>query len=64
MKLQVELNALYLMRCHLFDYMSMMCKQDPIKYQTQIGEIADVLDKTIYNKLTAVDSEDISKIPR
>lgn len=55
MKLEIELNCLYLMRSLLFDYASMLHKKDAIKYQTDIQYINEVLDKTIYNKLNVVE---------
>ncbi len=58
MKLEVELNCLYLMRSMLFDYASMLNKQDPVKHQTEIQYINEVLDKTIYNKLLCTDLDD------
>ena len=58
MKLQVELNCLYLMRSLLTDYQSMLNKKDPVKYQTEINEITEVLEATIYNKLLCTDLED------
>ena len=58
MKLEVELKCLYLMRSMLFDYASMLNKQDPVKHQTEIQYINEVLDKTIYNKLLCTDLDD------
>ena len=58
MKLEVELNCLYLMRSLLTDYQSMLNKKDPVKYQTEINEITEVLEATIYNKLLCTDLED------